>query len=187
MKWYARMIYPYKKEGNSNGHYDLQLVGNYFIDGDEYTNPIFSYQGDENNVGHLLIFDRSITTAVYKKHLPFKGYHYNGTTSSTDAEYDALWEYLNEHVDWEQRSVKKVYNKAGNYVGTATRYELKSSYKSYYAPKRNCFKALGYWVNALGDDRFKKFAEKHNYKDYIAHAMVNNYSSLWDLQGTYTE
>lgn len=69
MNWFARMIYPYEKGASSNGHYDLQIVGDVTFDGIAYTNPIFSY-GSDNGVGIVQVFNRSITNAVYKVNLP---------------------------------------------------------------------------------------------------------------------
>ena len=77
------MIYPYEEESGGLGHYDLQFVGNYTFDGVKYTNPVFTYDND-NGTGFLGIFNRSLSVAVYKEFLPFKGYNYNGKHSYTD-------------------------------------------------------------------------------------------------------
>ena len=186
MNWYARMIYPHTAGTNANGHYDLQLVGNYTFDGTAYTNPVFSYGKDDDNTGFLAVFDKSLTTAIYKDFLPFKGYHYNGTTSSTNAEYQAFINAITSCIDTSTKRRIAVKNSSGTIIGYMTRYEITTSYKVYSVSSRNCFKARGIWVSALGDDRFTNFAANHSYTDYRAHAMVTNYGSLWNLQGTYT-
>lgn len=185
MNWYARMIYPYEKGENSNGHYDLQIVGTITFDGITYTNPIFSY-GSTNGVGTVTVFNRSITNAVYKNHLPFKGYHYNDTTSSTTTQYNAFLSLMNSCIDLDSRTKVAYYKENGSLAGYAYRYDVTSSYSSYNVKSRNCFKAVGLWVSALGDDRFTDFAADNDYSKYTAHAMVRDHPQYWDLQGTYT-
>lgn len=104
MNWYARMIYPHTKGTASNGHYDLQLVGTYTFDEVTYTNPIFCYvrSGD---MGSLAIFNRSLTTAIYRRYLPFKGYHYNDTNSSTTAEYKAFLNLIARSIKADSKNV----------------------------------------------------------------------------------
>lgn len=183
MNWYARMIYPYEEGSGGLGHYDLQLVGNYTFDGVKYTNPVFTY-GNDNGTGFLGIFNRSLSVAVYKKFLPFKGYNYNGKTSSTTAQYNAFLDLIKASIDTSSKKAVTIKDASGNKVGTGYRYTITSSYKNYSKKSRNCFMAVGLWVNALGDSRFKDFAAKHSYTDYTAYQMVNNYPSLWNLIGT---
>ncbi len=186
MNWYARMIYPYEKGSNSNGHYDLQIVGTITFDGISYTNPIFSY-GHKDKVGYVTIFNRSITNSVYKNHLPFKGYHYNGKTSSTTAQYNAFLSLMRSCIDLDSRTKVAYYKKNGSLAGYAYRYNVTSSYSEYDVKSRNCFTALGLWVSKLGDDRFKDFAAAaKTYTEYTAYTMVKNHLKYWDLQGTYT-
>lgn len=150
MNWYARMIYPYEKGSNSNGHYDLQIVGTITFDGISYTNPIFSY-GHKDKVGYVTIFNRSITNSVYKNHLPFKGYHYNGKTSSTTAQYNAFLSLMRSCIDLSSRTKVTIKKKNGSVAGYAYRYRVTSSYKNYDVASRNCFTALGLWVlNMIG-------------------------------------
>lgn len=186
MNWYARMIYPYEKGEDSNGHYDLQIVGDITFDGITYTNPIFSYGHTDNNVGYVTVFERSISNAAYKGYLPFKGYHYNGKTSSTTAQYNAFLSLMNSCIDLDSRTKVTFKKKNGNVAGYGYRYDVTSSYSSYNVKSRNCFKAVGLWVSALGDDRFTDFAAGHDYSKYTAYAMVRDYPQYWDLQGTYT-
>lgn len=190
MNWHARMIYPYTEGSNATGHYDLQLEGTYTFDGVTYTNPVFSYNRDSNDedVGYLAVFDKSLTTAIYKGYLPFRGYHYNETSSSTNAEYQAFLTLIDGSIDYGSKTRKNVKNSNGTVIGKMTRYDLTSSYKNYSKSSRNCFKALGLWVSALGDDRFTNFANNHPYTDYTAYKMANTpaYATLWDLQDTYT-
>ena len=185
MNWYARMIYPYEKGENSNGHYDLQIVGTITFDGITYTNPIFSY-GHKNKVGYVTVFNRSITNSVYKSNLPFKGYHYNGKTSSTTAQYNAFLSLMRDCIDLDSRTKVAYYKKNGSLAGYAYRYNVTSSYSKYDVETRNCFTAVGLWVSKLGDNRFKDFAAENAYSEYTAHMMVTEYSQFWDLQGTYT-
>ena len=185
MNWYARMIYPYEKGENSKGHYDLQIVGTITFDGITYTNPIFSY-GAIDDVGTVTVFNRSITNAVYKHHLPFKGYHYNDTTSSTTAQYNAFLNLMRSCIDLSSRTREEVFKKNGTSAGYVYHYNVTSSYSDYDKESRNCFTAVGLWVNALGDSRFKDFAAKKSYKKYTAYRMVHDYPQYWDLQGTYT-
>ncbi len=186
MNWFARMIYPYEKGASSNGHYDLQIVGDITFDGIAYTNPIFSY-GSDNGVGIVQVFNRSITNAVYKVNLPFKGYHYNRKTSSTTAQYNAFLNLMLSCIDLSSRTKVTIKKKNGSVAGYAYRYRVTSSYSNYDVNSRNCFTALGLWVNALGDSRFKDFAAAaESYTEYTAHAMVRDYPEFWDLQGTYT-
>lgn len=185
MNWYARMIYPYEKGSDSLGHYDLQLVGTYTFDEVEYADPVFTY-GGINDVGYFGVFDKSISKWVYDKYLPFKGYHYTDKTSSTDAQYKALIQLIADSISRKSKTAVTIKNSSGSKVGTAYRYKVTSSYKDYDVATRNCFKAVGLWVSALGDDRFTNFAASHPYTDYTAYAMVHNYPSLWDLVGTYT-
>lgn len=187
MNWHARMIYPHTAGSDALGHYDLQLEGTYTFDGVTYTNPVFSY-GNDDGTGFLAVFDRSLTSAIYKNYLPFKGYHYNDTTSSTNAEYQAFLTFINQSIDANSKTRVNVKNSSGTVIGKMTRYELTTSYKNYSKSSRNCFKALGLWVGELGDNRFTNFANNHPYTEYTAYKMVNTpaYATLWDLQGTYT-
>ena len=184
MNWYARMIYPYEKGASSYGHYDLQIVGDITFDGITYTNPVFSY-GSTNDVGTVTVFNRAITNSVYKGHLPFKGYHYNGKTSSTTAQYNAFLNLMLSCIDLNSKTKVPFKKKNGSVAGYAYRYNVTSSYSSYYYKTRNCFTAVGLWVSALGDDRFKDFAAKNSYDKYTAHALINSFPQYWDLQGTY--
>ena len=184
MNWYARMIYPYTKGSNSTGHYDLQLVGTYTFDGITYTNPIFSY-GTYQGIGSVKIFNRSLTNYVYAGLLPYKGYHYNDTTSSTTAEYNTFLNLMTSCIDLDSRKKVAIKDSKGNTKGYGYAYEVTTSFRDYDKTCRNCFTALSLWVSALGDNRFKNYAASHPWTDYIAHAMVNNFPQYWDLQGTY--
>lgn len=185
MNWYARMIYPYTLGEESNGYYDLQIVGTINFHGVTYTNPIFSY-GSTNGVGTVSIFNRSISNAVYKDYLPFRGYHYNDTTSSSTTQYNAFIKLFLSCIDLNSRTKVTVYKKNGSVAGYLYRYNVTSSYSSYNEKYRNCFTAVGLWVSELGDNRFKNFAAKNDNTKYTAHEMLKNYSQYWDLQGTYT-
>lgn len=185
MNWHARMIYPYEKGTRSNGHYDLQFDGIHELDTITYTDPVFSYR-NENSVGYLYIFDKSLTVAMYKDMLPFNGYHYNQTSYSDST--TAFTNLINASVNRASRTRIPVRNSSGTVIGYSTRYSLTTSYQNYDVATRNCFKAVGLWVSALGDDRFTDFANRHSYEDYSAYNMVNTplYAVLWDYQNTYT-
>lgn len=185
MKWYARMIYPYEQGSTALGHYDLQLVGTYTYDDVTYTDPVFSYGGGDG-VGYLDVFNMSISKWVYTKELPFKGYHYKEKSSSTDAQYQAFLKLIAGSINIDSKKARSITNSSGKKVGTAYRYKVTSSYKDYDKATRNCFKAVGLWVSALGDSRFTDFAATHPYTQYTAYAMVHNYPSFWQLIGTYT-
>lgn len=186
MNWFARMIYPYEKGASSNGHYDLQIVGDITFDGIAYTNPIFSY-GSDNGVGIVQVFNRSITNAVYKVNLPFKGYHYNRKTSSTTAQYNAFLSLMRSCIDLSSKTKVTFKKKNGKVAGYGYRYKVTTAYKDYKEDSRNCFTALGLWLSELGEDRFKNFAAAaDDFTEYTAYAMVRDYPEFWDLQGTYT-
>ena len=129
-----------------------------------------------------------MTTAVYHSYLPFKGYHYNDTNSSTTAENKAFLNLIARSIKADSKKRVAVKNSSGTTIGYMTQYALTTSYSKYDANTRNCFTALGLWVSALGDNRFTAFAQSHPYTDYTAYNIVNtlSYAKLWDLQGTYT-
>ena len=185
MNWHARMIYPYEAGTGSNGHYDLQFDGTYELDTITYTDPVFSY-ADEGGTGYLYVFDKSLTVAIYEGFLPFSGYHYNETSYSVST--TAFTDLINASVNRESRTRIAVRNSSGVIIGYKTRYSLTTSYQNYDEANRNCFKAVGLWVSALGDNRFTDFANRHPHTDYTAYNMVNTpiYAVLWDYQGSYT-
>ena len=185
MNWHARMILPCAEGSSGVGHYDLQLVGKYTFDGVTYTNPVFSYSR-EGGMGFLALFDKSISAAVYKEYLPFKGYNYSEKSSSTDAQYHAFLNLVRSFINPNSKRAIDVTNARGEKVGMYYRYSITSSYRNYDKATHNCFKAVGLWMKALGDRRFTDFAEKHAYTDYTAHPMVKNYPALWNLIDTYT-
>ena len=185
MNWHARMILPYKKGSNGIGHYDLQLVGKYTFDGIAYINPVFSY-AREGSTGYLALFDRSISAAVYKEYLPFKGYSYSDKCSSSDAQYQAFLDLVTSSINANSKQAVDVTDANGKKVGKYYRYSIATPYKNYDMTTHNCFKAVGLWVKALGDSSLADFAEEHSYTDYTAYPMVQNHSSLWNFTGTYT-
>ena len=178
------MICPCEEGSNGIGHYDLQLVGKYTFDGVTYTDPVFSYSR-EGRSGFLVLFDRSISAAVYKEYLPYKGYNYNDKSSSTDAQYHAFVNLVWAFINTDSMRAIKVTDANGESVGKYYRYSITSAYRNYDKATRNCFKAVGLWMKALGDTRFTDFAKNHAYTDYTAHPMVKNHPSLWDFTDIY--
>ena len=182
--WQVRMIYPCGADSGSAGHYDLQLAGNYTIDGIEYTDPVFSY-GREGSTGFLALFDGDISAAVYKESLPFREYSYHSRIAATDARRRAFLNFVMAFVEPDSRSAVEVTDNRGQAAGRYYRYAVTSCYRKYDRDTHNCFKAVGLWMSALGDDRFTEFAESHLYTDYFASPMLEDHSSLWELAGTY--
>ncbi len=183
MNWHARMISPYGKTGSGLGHYDLQLVGNHTIDGITYANPVFSYNR-ESRTGFLSIFNGSMSAMVYQEALPFRIFNCSGESSSTDAQYHAFLKLIMDSIDLSSKRAVEVTDTYGEKIRTYYRYSITSSYREYDKATHNCFKAVGRWMNALGDSRFADFAETHAYTDYTASAFMQNYPSLWDLTDT---
>ena len=184
MNWHVRMICPCAEGGRGVGHYDLQLVGKYTFDGITYTNPVFSYSR-EGRTGFLSIFDKSISAAVYKEYLPYKGYIYHDRSASSDAQYRAFVKLMWAYVNTGSKRAIDVTDANGAHAGKYYRYSITSAYRNYDMAARNCFKAVGLWMEALGDTRFVDFAKKHAYTDYTAHPMIENHPSLWDFTDVY--
>ena len=180
--WHARMIHPLEWD-SSPGHYDLMIEGTHTFHGRTYKDPVFSYHNDSNNVGTLYVFNASYSPAAYRSFTPYKLYHYNGASTCTEAQLNALGAYISNMTDTDNIATKALVTTSGAVMGYASVYSITNGYKNYSKSERNCFKLLGLWTKKLGHNHIYNYSQK-DYSNYTSTAMIENPDKLklWDYK-----
>ena len=172
MDCYVRIYVPCEKDHQliqGLGHYDMHFHGLSF---DGYTDPVFSYGGDNGKQGYLSVFDRDETAQRFSnKTFLLMTDMFTATTAEVKACVDRIMSYTGSRQTFT--------------VGY--RYPVTSGvFKTYTEVKYNCFAATATWADWLGYGKLLSIYESASSNtDDSAYNMYMQYKSYWTNRGYY--
>ena len=161
------------------GHFDIQFdIGGYTFNSHSFSNPVFSYGGEDGEQGYLRTFSPSRTAIVFSGKM-FLALTYDFTASVSDMEdcISKIEGYMSTS------SESKI-------TSNAYEYEVNTGpFVTYTFKNRNCFHATAIFADWVG---YSKLIEIYNtyttdYTKYSAYNMYQKYyvSGGWTNHGYY--